>query len=260
MLRASIQGTGRFTVIALCFICTPSLVRASVLMNEAFTYADGELRTVGAGTWTRSSGTSNDLLVASDKLLINDTSNDDATGTFLGGASVNSGKIFASFTLLGDPADVSTSNAGSEFFASFGSGTSLYTRIFPGHPAAAATGTYRLGLTNTATTASSVFLATDLSTTTAYQIVIRFDYSTNQSTLWVNPTSESDPNNIVATDAITPGAINKFGFRQPGGTAMGDYSIDNLLVGTTFAEVVPEPGTIGLLLAAGSMLLGRRRA
>jgi hypothetical protein len=260
MLRTLIQRVGLFTFAGFSLICTSGLLRGSVLMNEQFGYADGELRTVGSATWTRSSGTSNDLLVSSGKLLINDTNNDDATGTFIGSASVNSGKIFASFTLLGDPADVSTSGTGSDWFASFGSGTSLYTRIFPGHPVAAAAGTYRLGVTNTAASASSTFLAMDLSPTTAYQIVIRFDYSTNQSTLWVNPTSESDPNNIVATDAITPGAINKFGVRQPGASPMGDYSIDNLLVGTTFAEVVPEPGTIAMLLVAGSMLLGRRRA
>jgi len=240
-------------------IASASANFAAVLLSEQFTYANGELRTVGAATWTRSSGAGNDLLVSANKLLINDGSDDDATATFPGAVTVSTGKIFASFTLLGDPNDVSTSSAGSEFFASFGSGNSLYTRVFPGHPAAAAAGTYRLGLTNTATSAGSVFLVQDLSTTTAYQIVIRFDYSTNQSTLWVNPSSESDPNNIVASDAFTPGAINKFGFRQPGSTAMGDYSIDNLLVGTTFAEVVPEPASLGLLLCIGSVLLGRRR-
>jgi hypothetical protein len=231
-------------------------------MNEPFPYADGELRTVGAPTWTRSSGTSDDLFVASSKVVINDTNNDDDTGTFIGAASVNSGKIFASFTLLGDANDVSTSNAGSEFFAAFGAGTARYARIFPGHPGGTTSGFYRLGITNAADTAGASFLSGEFSATTAIQVVIRFDYATSQSTLWVNPTSESDAG-FTAVDALTPNAINRFAFRQPGpsqGTAMGDYSIDNLLVGTSFADVVPEPGTIGLLVVAGSMLLGRRRA
>src|SRR5262245_1030115 len=86
--------------LVLALVASASTSFASVLLNESFNYANGELRTVGSATWTRSSGTSDDLLVSSGKLLINDSSNDDATATFIGAASVSSGKIFASFTLL----------------------------------------------------------------------------------------------------------------------------------------------------------------
>jgi hypothetical protein len=79
--------------------------------------------------------------------------------------------------------------------------------------------------------------------------------------LWISPILETDPG-ITATDTVaTTPTFNRFALRQPSTDTMGDFSIDNLIVTTTFAEVVPEPVmTLFLLISTGALLTRRRRS
>jgi hypothetical protein len=126
----------------------------------------------------------------------------------------------------------------------------------------AGAGTFRLGIGNSTTSdANSGQIATDLSLNTTYQVAIRYNVGTGQSTIWLNPTLETDPS-VTASD--TPGTINisTFAFRQSlaSGDGMGTLFVDDLRVGTTFAEAVPEPSTWALVgLGAIATLLWRRR-
>jgi hypothetical protein len=74
---------------------------------------------------------------------------------------------------------------------------------------------------------------------------------------------------VTATDAIgyaAGGLINAFALRQgtsgssPNDAAPGDLFLDNLIVGTTFASVIPEPSSFALLgLGVATWLIRRRR-
>ena len=52
-------------------------------------------------------------------------------------------------------------------------------------------------------------------------------------------------------------AISAFALRQAGGNS--SQTIDNLLVATTFGEVIPTPGSAALVTLGGLMIAGRRR-
>src|SRR5207245_5655216 len=79
----------------------------------------------------------------------------------------------------------------------------------------------------------------DLSLSNIYTVVTRFVPSTGLATIWLNPTSESDTS-ATATDPGTLDAPNPFNvfsyaFRQNSGE--GTVYVDNLRVGTFFADV-----------------------
>jgi len=78
-------------------------------------------------------------------------------------------------------------------------------------------------------------LALDLSLNTDYRVVLRYNVGTGVSTLWVNPSAESDPS-VTATDVPSTLAISTFAFRQA--TGIGTLTVDDLIVGTSFNTVL----------------------
>src|SRR6185503_20841703 len=101
----------------------------------------------------------------------------------------------------------------------------------------AASGKFRLGIANGAGSVSEQ-LAADLATNATYLVVLRYNPATGVSTLWVNPSSESDPG-TNATDVATASAISAFAFREDPG--IGTFTVDDLRVGLTFASVAGAP-------------------
>jgi len=67
----------------------------------------------------------------------------------------------------------------------------------------------------------------------------------------VGPSSEASTS-VSTTGAAINTNLSGFAFRQT--TVSGDLAIDNLVVGTTFSEAVPEPST-WVLLGTGSVVL-----
>jgi hypothetical protein len=85
------------------------------------------------------------------------------------------------------------------------------------------------GLTNT--------VPLDLSPNTVYTIASRYILSSGSSTVWVNPVTENS-SGVTATDpAFLNSSIVGYAFRQASGEGIID--VDNLLVGTSFVDVVP---------------------
>jgi hypothetical protein len=98
-------------------------------------------------------------------------------------------------------------------------------------------GYYRLGLANNnANLANGLIHPTELNIETPVLVVVRYNVAAGTSTLWVNPTSETDAS-ISPSDNIAPAPIYSFAFRQSGG--VGDLRVDDLLVGLSFNDVVP---------------------
>ncbi len=166
--------------------------------------------------------------------------------------SVTGGQIYYSFLL-----DITTLPSASSYLTAMNkAGTS------PGGSGDAidiyvnATGALQMRTGGTYSTATSA-----LSLNTTYLVVLEYDFGATLGSLYLNPSSASfGSSSPVATETATPGtaptAIGDVGFKAQTSSSTGDFLIDNLQIGTTWASVtqpVPEPSTLAL---TGAGLLG----
>jgi len=204
------------------------------------------------GIWQNLSGAAGSLGVSGNALQIIAANTEDAESDFAASQTVD---LFSSFTL--NMSATLPTTAG-EYFASYRDGTGYDGRIFALRPTGTAAGKFRLGISNSAST-SFIDWASDLDTGTTYQIVTRFTQGVGASdfiTLWVNPTDISSTS-ISTTAADLGTSLTAFAFRQAGSS--GTAGIDDLIVATTFAEVIPEPSTYALLgLGLAALFILRR--
>jgi hypothetical protein len=120
----------------------------------------------------------------------------------------------------------------------------------------AASGKFRLGISNKGPTPPNAQFPADLDLNTTYNVVMRYKVGVGVSTLWVNPSSINDTS-VTATDSAAPGEIDLVALREAGTTnnpsPAGSQLIDNLAVSTTFTDVVtltiPPPSLTATRLA-----------
>lgn len=248
----------RFLGVAAVIVLAASQARAGLLASDTFTYADGDLQTVSAGVWSNFSGATplNVTNINGNGWAMINTANAKDDQLIFGGTHTND-VLYAGFDL-----DVITQIAQTApgYFALFKDSTTgdLFSRVYLTNVA----GQVRIGIGNQSTLPTTYDGLLTLGATN--HIVVRWDQTgTSTATLWVNPTLETDPS-TTATDlaAIQHANIIAFGLRQ-GANQQGNELVDNLLVGTTFADVVvPEPSTIALVGASlfGLLALRRRRS
>jgi hypothetical protein len=228
--------------------------KATTIFTDNFDgYADGILPTqptTPSATWTNHSGAGG-IPVSSGKLYDGQTFNSDISAFVSGhpyvpiSPSASATNIFyATFTVNFQA--LPTGSGGYYFFHFKDDGTANFrARVFA-FTNTAGSGSFRLGIANGAGTASATN-TTDLSPGTTYIVVVRYFNTTNTfaapiSTLWINPTSETDPS-VTATDSTTPISVTTIAVRQPGSTTTptagaATVAIDDLVVGTTFPDVV----------------------
>lgn len=242
------------TTIASLLVASPGF--AEVLIYDDFPTngtLTGTTPAVG-GRWTTISGTTNQFQVVNNRLQLTDSDSEDVTSSF--GEDVTRGKIYYGF-------DVSVADPGSytgtdfEYFAHWTTTSSFISRT---DVAAFSAAGWRPGQGGRSSTAEVVW-GSDLAYGTDYRLVVGHDFTTGLSSLWVDPTAESDTS-IVTTSAITGFTAQGFNFRQSAATPNQDYSIGRLRVATTFDEVlvgvVPEPSSLAML-GLGGLLVARRR-
>lgn len=226
-------------------------LHGEVLLTDAFDYPDGSLITVSAGTWGHHNGSiTGEVDVVSGRVFLTQNETEDVSVPLPGepyGATTNV-LLYASFTLnvTNTPSDAGT------FFAHYkASGTSGAQRgkVFVttnGVPASF----YRVGVANNANVAN-VLINSNLTFNTDYLLVLRYAPSNAATALWLNPTAETDPS-IIATDVVTTISVTAFALRQSftfgNGDGMGSLFLQNLVIGTSFSDVVsnspPQPPTI----------------
>lgn len=213
---------------------------ASVLFEEPFNYLDGALVTVSAGNWTTHSGTVGEVGVISGRVDLRVPSSEDVNRLLAGQpyTPISGVTLYASFTVkfTGLP------STGGAYFAHFkGSGTSNYkTKIFA-FSGGAGPGQFRLGLAavaNSPTATNATFLMTNVD----YRVYISYGLVDGVARLWVDPTNELS-GAIADTDpSTTSPTLIAFALRQDAG--IGVISLDDLKVGTSFAEVYTGPNLI----------------
>ncbi|MEO6034963.1 MAG: PEP-CTERM sorting domain-containing protein [Verrucomicrobiota bacterium] len=256
-------------------------LRAQVYLSDTFSYSNGDLTNVSSLKWTSHSGTT-PLNVVNGQAFIQQA--DATTGrqddnsllmlsgspvTFIpdGNANNNDNFLYSSYDV--NFSALPSSTLGSYFGHFKTDGASQFYARVGANTAGAAAGTFRLVIANGnwSTTTPPVSFAQDLSLGITYTVVSRFNLDTKISTLWVNPVDETSAS-VSAADTFTfSGNLDSYALRQGTSTgtptgAPGDLTVDNLLIGRTFADVlpIPEPSTFALLGIGGLAVLLRRRS
>jgi hypothetical protein len=211
---------------------------ATLILNEPFDYPDGLIINVSSGLWITHSGTTGQVDVVSGKVNVSQSESEDVSRLLPGAPYSGVTNLYASFVI-----NVSTlpSGSGSYFWHYRDQGTTLFrARVFLSTTnAGTAPGKFRVGVANAGNT--PVYIPTDLDLNTDIKLVVRLVNGTN-TTLWINPPSESSmANRADATDVPTGAWTNYFVcLRQASG--VGILTVDNLLIGTQFTDVQTPGG------------------
>lgn len=222
---------------------------AAVLLNEPFTYSDGNLTAVSSAAWFAHSGSgSTPVTVSGGKAGLLTSGAEDVSRAITSSTVGYTTPLYGSFKV-----NFSALPTASTYFAHFSKdGATFRCKIFSS-VSGAASGKYRLGVANGQAN-TPVMIANDLDLNTEYKLVFRLTNSATATfaTLWINPTSESSVvNRADGTDATTLSTYvsTNYSFRQS--TGMGTMAIDDLLVGEQFSDVqtVGGPPSISGLTA-----------
>lgn len=158
--------------------------------------------------------------------------------------------MFASFTLnvpSGTPVNPAATGL---YFAHFKDATTAF-RARTGVVAPSAGGDFRLAIhADNANLSLGVSWPSDQVFNTDYTVVISWNAATGQSQLWIDPTAPTDPS-ITHTGTLVGTLISQFALRQASDYT-GFMTIDDVLVGMTFADVVPGSGTPGSYTTFGA--------
>lgn len=207
-------------------------MNAQLIYADSFSYPDGQIDNAAGSPWVVNYAVSNQMLVASGRLFLTDTNQESIRYDFP--ASYTTGNLFA--RMIVNVSQLPPGNG--NFFAFFRvSGTdNLRARIWVSTNGAAP-GKFRFGVTTIFF--PPTLIAQDFYPGTDYTAVVRYQVVDNHTTLWINPTDENDTNNR-ADDFTNVGQITMghFGFAQFGN--FGSLTVDDLRVGRTFAEVLPQ--------------------
>ncbi len=216
-------------------VVSATLANATLLLTDSFSYPDGPLVTVSGGVWAHHSGSAGEVMVSSGRVLLNEANTEDVNALLAGqpyAASGTTNVFYASFTVK----FTSLPSGGGAYFAHFkNSSTTFRARIWA-LTSGAALDRFRLGISSIDSSAASATNAMDLRLNTDYTVVTRLvnSNSVTVSTLWINPTAESDPS-ISITESTSAFTLVSYALRE--NTGEGALSIDNLRVGTSFADV-----------------------
>ncbi len=234
-----------------------SSASASILTSDTFSYPNGSL--VGNGGWVNHSGTVGSLLVSGGQAVVREdnSATEDANKPFTNVPGSLYYGIDFSVDNLGTPI-IDDGTPDFEYFAHFSDGG---TTIFTGRldvVARGGAGDFRVGISTASGTAEATWGA-DLMFATTYRAIVKYDQVADQAQLWINALVDTDPS-ILGADLVDPGdTISAFALRQSDSDANELVRVDNLIVATTFAEVVPEPATVTLLGLGLIGLIRRRR-
>ena len=211
---------------ALMVVPTPS-----TLFCDSFDYYNGSVLTNSGFLWKNRSGTFGQCQATDGQLEVSAGQTEDVVAPLIGGPyPKGSGTVlYAAFKakFLSLPAPKSG------YFASFASGSTLRGRIYLG-TSNAAPGCLRLSVAN-GTDANST-LPFDLQTNVTYTLVTRYVLEGPSTTLWLNPSTESD-SGTVAADVVSASSIASYGFREDADLG-ANLLVDDLRVGLSFSDVI----------------------
>lgn len=237
----------KMTTSLVAMACIAASAHAAPLASDAFNYPDGNL--VGNGTWfAHSAAGSNPIQVSNGAIVLNQGSGSREDVTLPAGAILGAGETwYAGFDMK------SSGGTASVYFAHFIQGASAFdARVFITAPTAG--GNYTLGFSSSSTIAAT--WGTDLTFNEWNRIIISYSRGTGEIRLWVNPVDQNSTS-LMLTSSFANTAMEGLAFRQASGDST--QMIDNVNLGTTFADAIPAPGPAALMAIAGLALVQRRR-
>ena len=233
-------GRGWRFVLTLLIGLSPLFAPAAILLYEPFSYTNGALVTVSSGLWATHSGTPAQVEVISGRADLSAPDSEDVNRLLTGQpyAATTNTVLYASFTLNLS----SLPSASGEYFAHFKDSTAssgFRAKVFL-LTSGAGVNQFRIGIANGSNGPAAVF-PTNLSLNTDYRVYVRYGISNFTSALWVDPSSEAS-SSVIANDSTTAKAVVSFALRQ--NTGIGVLAMDDLRVGTLFADVYAAPAII----------------
>jgi hypothetical protein len=251
----------KLTALVLFSFLAAVSVRADVIWQDTFNYANGALTTVSGGLWIRHSGTAN----PSDSIVNNHRLEVSTTTAYLGVTATRQDDVNRQFSITNNSIYTNVQQfiyasfivnftnlptANGAYFAHFHYGlptsSSFEGKLWAlaGNPAQPTNNfttlpnTFRLGVSATGSGSPANVFPIDLALNTDYQVVLFWDPVNNWDiTLWVNPVSSADVS-VGSNDSYSPTAANianSLAFRQASGFG-GFLTVSNLVVATTFSE------------------------
>lgn len=219
---------------------------ATTLLSEGFSYPNGNLSPNGG--WATFSGTTPDIQVVSGRAVLDHNNSPDDHVLFA--VQPTTSKTYACFDVIvpqfaGQPKPV--------YFAMLkDAGTSIFVSRVYVLPVAA--GGWTFGISNSSTSASVGVTPWPAALVSGqkYNVVVNYDPVNKSSTLWVNPLNEASASVTDVNAAATAVAVQGFGLRESStastlpasppysGTANIQVSVDNVGVGTTFADACAQ--------------------
>jgi len=232
----------------------------NIVLIDYFNYDEsGALDTVASGFWNHLTGVLGQMQVGNALpgfVTVDQLDNTENLQAKLLGAPFlksSGGALYASYIVdMDDPSipNGSMPIANGSYFTVFNDGSGVtgpYECRLIAATNGAALGYYRLGINNfgaTAADAEAKMFQQDLTPGQFYVVVTKLDLATGQSTLWLNPDSQSSASVTDTATADQEGAtlydISDFELRESGSDA-GSVLVGNLKIGTTFDSVFPSP-------------------
>jgi len=245
---------------------------ALVVFQDPFNYPNGVLTNVSANVWSESPGdalgtavtVNNDAAVLSGGSTV---TSDYPRTYFTNGISTNVvpasyvinaqapvyyfpsnspvAALYYSYSLTAQTLPTAT---GSYFSFFTTTNYTFFAKVLMTTTGAAA-GNYRLGVAGSASSTTNIVLQ-DLNVGSTYTVVIRYVLSTGITTLWVSPSAPASESDSSPSEVSTAGGAVSLGGGSATNTAacgfafrnvanIGQLAIGNLIIGTTFADVVP---------------------
>lgn len=211
-------------------------LHGDTVLVEPFAHPDGFLEELSLGKWTGHSGTALQVDVLGERLQLTSAESQDVNARLAGEPFTAAGTpaLYARFKVRFSRLPA----AAGGYFAHFNSGTfrgRVWALASPVAPEA-----FRLGLSSISGTAPTTVDERELVLETDYLVVLRLSLADGFARLWIDPAAESDPS--ISSDAGTAVTVNSFAFRQAPG--IGTLSVDDLVVATTFEDVIQEAAGI----------------
>ena len=217
---------------------------------------DGINYTIGQGLQTQTSWTSlnsgDDLLITSGSLSYAGLASSIANKVSFDGAGIDAAKLFTQqtsgtvyYSFLLNVTALGSLNTTGSYFTGFteGTGTTFGSTIWLRSDGSG----YDIGINPRTTAANTIWTAGTTSINTALLIIISYQMvagTTNDIVkLWINPTSgSSEPvATLSATNTLTDLAnVNRILIRQDATTTTPFVEMDELKIGTTWADVTPS--------------------
>lgn len=222
----------RIAALALGTLLASMPAMGAQLLNETFSYPDGDLTAVSGGTWTaHNGGGARPIKVLAGEITLGQG----------GGSGEDDGRGFAART----PTDVTyacfdvkvpaqPAVSDDRYFFHFMT-TGLFNfraRVFVG-PAAAG-GDFVFKIDNDAAPPDATYPVESFFDVT-YHIVVRYDASTNAATLWVNPVTEASTSVTSSGGVGGVDALDRAAVRQDS-SGNSTQVFDNLVVGEGFGD------------------------